>query len=259
MGLPEEVGPKTEEFLLALANVAVANVVSPPDEVAARDMIVSNALNHFKTWGGKWDPAVDKLGPSNLKIAGKFCSDTTTRARQGGAQMYTIFSVAGHPQAMRCLTISEESVKMYNRPGGYSAKERNNTDICSWCGIFALYIYKISGLRKMPAWDDLKVYGVSSEGGKLLPKERCQLTTSATPKKGDIGVIGAREVKDAAGNVIIKMGQNHHFIVTDVKNGSVDSVDGNAGASMEILTNSYQISNVLKSGGFYTPIWENCR
>ena len=46
------------------------------------------------------------------------------------------------------------------------------------------------------------------------------------------------------------MGQNHHFIVTDVKNGSVDSVDGNAGASMEILTNNYQISNVLKAADF---------
>ncbi len=259
MGLPEEVGPKSEELLLALAHMAVANVVSPADEEAAREMIVNNARNHLASWGGKWDPAVDKLGPTNPKVAGKLCANEQTRARQGGAQISTIFSVAGHKQAIRCLTISKAAVEMYTREGGYAASERNNTDIVSWCGIFALYIYKISGLKKMPAWDDLKVFGVSSEKGKLLTKEKCSLTTTAKPQRGDIGVIGAREVKDKDGKVIIKMGQNHHFIVTDVKESSVDSIDGNAGALMEIISNTYTISDVMKTGGFYTPIWENCR
>jgi hypothetical protein len=40
--------------------------------------------------------------------------------------------------------------------------------------------------------------------------------TTTKPQKGDIGVIGAREVRDSTGTVEIKMGQNHHFIVTDV-------------------------------------------
>lgn len=79
------------------------------------------------------------------------------------------------------------------------------------------------------------------------------------PDEAEAGVIGAREVKDSTGKVIIKMGQNHHFIITDVKGGSVDSIDGNAGALMEIISNSYTISDVMKTGGFYTPIWENCR
>jgi hypothetical protein len=259
MPLPEAVGPKTEEVLIAFANLAVENVISPAEETAAREFIVNNAWSHLKTWGGKWNSDIDKVGPQNLKVAGKLCADETTRARQGGPQIMTIFSIAGVPDAYKCLTISREAVKMYTRPEGYTAKERNNTDIPSWCGIFCLYIYKLSGLKKLPAWADLKVFGVSAEGKKLLPRERCHLQTTAKPKRGDIGVIGAREVRDKDGKVIVKMGQNHHFIVTDVNGGSVSSTDGNAGALMEIVSNSYEISKVLLSGGFYTPIWENCR
>ena len=92
----------------------------------------------------------------------------------------------------------------------------------------------------------------------MLSRDKCQFATSTVPKRGDIGVIGAREVRDKAGHVIIKVGQNHHVIVTDVGNGSVDSIDGNAGNLMEIVKNNYSISKVLLTGGFYTPIWENC-
>jgi hypothetical protein len=28
--------------------------------------------------------------------------------------------------------------------------------------------------------------------------------------------------------------------------------------NIEVVSNNYTISSVLKSGGFYTPIWENC-
>lgn len=231
------------------------------NEEALRAKIRDQAQWHLDCWGGKWDPKVDQVGPTKYKVAGKLCADPVTRARQGGILISTIFTIAGHPQATRCLTISEASVKMYNREGGYTASERNNTDICSWCGIFALYIYKMSGLVKLPAWDDLKVYGVSTEKGnkkKLLRREECHFATSTVPKKGDIGVIGAREVRDSTGKVIIKVGQNHHFIVTEVGKGSVKSIDGNAGALMEIIDNEYTISKVLLTGGFYTPIWENC-
>jgi hypothetical protein len=230
------------------------------NEELIRQKILNQAKWHLDNWGGKWDPEVDKPSPTKYKVAGKLCADPATRARQGGILISTVFTIAGHPQAPRCLTLSVEAEKMYNRPGGYLPSERNNTDICSWCGIFALYIYKMAGCHKLPGWDDLKVFGVSTVKGtkKLLPKEECHFATSTKPKRGDIGVIGAREVRNSKGEVIIKVGQNHHFIVTDVDGGSVKSIDGNAGNLMEIIDNSYTIPKVLLTGGFYTPIWENC-
>jgi hypothetical protein len=230
------------------------------NEEATRQKIIDHAQWHLQNWGGKWDSSVDQASPTKYKVAGKLCADPVTRARQGGVLISTIFTIAGHPQAPRCLTLSVEAEKMYNRPEGYTPSERNNTDICSWCGIFALYIYKMAGCHKLPAWDDLKVYGVSTEKGgkKLLSREKCHFATSMKPKRGDIGVIGAREVRDNTGKVIIKVGQNHHFIVTDVGNGGVKSIDGNAGSLMEIVENTYTIPKVNLTGGFYTPIWENC-
>lgn len=226
-------------------------------EELLRDKIASQARWHLNSWGGKWDSRTDKLGSN--KIAGKLCADEATRERQGGTLISYIYAVAGHPQAHKCLTISKAAVELYGR-ANYTPAERNNTDICSWCGIFALYIYKMAGLKNLPDWDSLKVHGVSTVSGtnKLLDKKLCHFSTAVVPKKGDIGVIGARAVKDKDGKVIIKVGQNHHFIVTDVGNGRVETIDGNAGALMEIVPNDYSIADILKTGGFYTPIWENC-
>ena len=254
-------GPKTFEMLDKLVKQILQVMLSPADEAEARARICHIARSHFEQWGGAWNPKIDVPGLSP-KIAGKICIDPVTRLRQGGEKIALIFSTMGVPNAARCLTLSKPAEDMYNRKGGYSANERNNTDIISWCGIFAFYTYRLSGLKKIPDWSSIKIHGISTEkvGGqsKTVPRARCHMAVTNTPKPGDIGVIGAREVRDGAGNVVIKMGQNHHFVVTEVGNGSVQTVDGNAGMYMEILKNSYSIPNVLKSGGFYTPIWENC-
>lgn len=252
-------GPKTFEMLDQFVKQILTLGISPAGEAEARDRIVHIAGAHLAQWGGAWNKD-DKLGISQ-KIAGKKCIDPVTRFRQGGAQIALFFSTMGVPNAAKCITISTAAEEMYGRK--YTPQERNNIDIASWCGIFAFYIYKLAGLKKIPNWSAIKVHGVSTHkvGGvsKAVPRELCQMQTTTTPKKGDIGVIGAREVRDKnTGEVIIKMGQNHHFIITDVVGGRVDSIDGNAGMQMEILGNNYKITDVLLSGGFYTPIWENC-
>jgi len=252
-------GPKTFEMLDALVKQVIGIVSPPVNEAEARERIVQTARSHLQQWGGSWDPNVDTLGLST-KIAGKLCIDPITRFRQGGAQIALFFSTMGVPGPAKCITISKEAEAMYGRV--YTPAERNNIDIVSWCGIFAFYIYKLSGLKKIPNWSDIKIHGISTEkvGGttKSLPLDRCQMRMTTTPQRGDIGVIGAREVRNPDGTIKIKMGQNHHFVVTDVGNGSVDSIDGNAGMSMEIAKNNYTVPNVLLTGGFYTPIWETC-
>lgn len=253
------VGPLTFEGLEEAVKLILQFAISPADEAAAREAIANIARAHLAQWGGVWDPNTDKPGLTQ-KIAGKICIDEITRLRQGGPQIALFFSTMAVPNSQKCLTISKEAVEMYGR--SYTANERNNTDIPSWCGIFAFYIYKIAGLKKIPAWSAIKVYGVSTERvngvPKQVPKERCQMKTTTKPQKGDIGIVGARPILDSNGKVIVPIGQNHHFIVTDVNGGSVSSIDGNSGARMEILSNNYTISEVIKTGGFYTPIWENC-
>lgn len=232
--------------------------MAPFNEEVLRGKILAQARWHLDNWGGVWDRNVDKVGVTKHKIAGKLCADPATRARQGGILIAHIFTIAGVSQAPKCLTLSVEAEKMYGRT--YTPAERNNTDIGSWCGIFALYVYKMAGCNKLPGWDGLKVHGVSTEKGsnKRLDRKFCHFELTGKPKKGDIGVIGAREVRNPDGSIKIKVGQNHHFIVTDVQGTSIKSIDGNAGALMEIVTGDYTKSKVMETGGFYTPIWENC-
>ncbi len=254
-------GPLTLGALEEAVKLIMQIGFPPAEESAIRDRIVNIAQAHLGQWGGEWKSGIDKPSQS-LKIAGKICIDEVTRLRQGGSQIALFFSTMGVANPQKCLTISKEAVAMYGRK--YTATERNNIDIASWCGIFAFYIYKLAGLGKIPSWSAIRIHGVSNE--KLpgstkptnVPKERCQMRTTATPKKGDIGVIGARPVFGKDGKVVTEVGQNHHFIVTDVVGKSVTSIDGNSGLNMEILGNNYAISDVLLSGGFYTPIWENC-
>jgi len=212
----------------------VTKIVSPADEMAARQRIVAtaNLLNEQFKWDGK-------ISETNPRIAGKYCCNPKTRLRQGGAQLTAIFSIAGVANAQKCLTISREAELMYQRK--YTARERNAKDIVSWCGIFAAYVYKIAGL-KISGWP-LKYYLFS-----VKPEDQLRvLGGKEIPKIGDIGVIDARG------------GRNHHFVIVGISNSLITSVDGNAGLYMEIVKkiNGYTVDGVKKHDGYFlTPIWD---
>ena len=227
------VGPMTwqavEEFLLKVTEMA-GSIVPPADQEAARQRICDTAMLMYNQFG--WNGQVD---PKNPRIAGKKCADSFTRARQGGAQIFSIFSVAGAPNPQKCLTLSKQAEQMYGRQ--YTAQERNSTDIVSWCGIFSNYVYKISGLN-ISSWPlRYSMFGMS--------KPSDELKVTMTPRRGDIGVV------DPMG------GLNHHFIVVEVQGDSLTTIDGNAGWYMEIVKNTYTLPNVKKRQGYFlTPIWE---
>ena len=105
----------------------------------------------------------------------------------------------------------------------------------SWCGIFALYVCKLSGLKMSP-WPLKYLKGDGID----------ELSVSAKPRTGDIGIVDARNTNRLT---------NHHFIVTDVQGGVVKSIDGNAGMLMEIVQNQHSISKVNSTGGFLSPVW----
>jgi len=216
--------------------------VTPPppapsgSEAAARDRIVAFATKQYLDFG--WHTNTS-FSPSNPRIAGKRCSDPSTRKRQGGNQLFDIFTTAGAPGASRCHTLSLQAEAMYAR--SYSAQERNNTDIVSWCGIFALYCYIRSGLR-------LSNWPLKYSIGK--PKAGDQFRIRGTGEQIQPGDIGIFEPSKG----------NHHFVVTAVAGDRVSSIDGNSGLLMEIVRkdNQYSIGQVRASGGgFLAPIWEN--
>ena len=227
------VGPRTydalQPFLEGLAEIVDHLIVPPEDELEARKRIVANARMMYQMY--HWGPNF-QTGPGNPRIAGKLLADSTTRLRQGGPILASIFTVAGANSA-KCMTLSPQAQAMYQRP--YTASERNAIDIVSWCGIFALYIYKISGLKMSP-WPLRYLKG----------KGQDELTVSTKPQVGDIGVVDAR----GSGKLL-----NHHFIVTEVQDGVVKSVDGNAGMLMEIVQSQHSVQKVTATGGFLSPVW----
>jgi hypothetical protein len=210
---------------------------SPAGEQAARDKIVAFAVQQYQQFG--WHSNTT-LSPSNPRIAGKRCADPPTRRRQGGPQLFDIFTVAGGPNPSRCLTLSPQAEAMYAQ-GDPPAAVRNNIDIVSWCGIFALYCHKKSGLR-MSSWP------LRFSIGKQKPGDELRLRRPGEPPQpGDIGIVNPST-------------RNHHFVVTAVSGNAVSSIDGNAGFLMEIVRKDgqYGVAQVLASGGgFLTPVWEN--
>lgn len=86
---------------------------------------------------------------------------------------------------------------MYQRQ--YTAAERNNTGIPSWCGIFTLYCLKMARLN-LSAWPfKYNPFGEPRQDDEM----RVKLPT-APPKVGDVGIV------DPIG------GSNHHFMIGEV-------------------------------------------
>jgi len=142
------------------------------------------------------------------------------------ASIYAMAQAGGS----NCLTISSEMETIYQEnPPDAAGKEKRrtaiNNDIGSWCGIFATYCYRSSGLRV--AWNDVK---------NQLPRYFDSLGATAAVRKGDIGVYDPQ--------------LNHHFLVVkDAAPGErVYSIDGNVGNPSEATVSPW---NSVISKRFY--------
>jgi hypothetical protein len=166
------------------------------------------------------------------------------RPRQGGVSLAAIYAMASAGGAS-CLTISSEMEAIYQtNPTDPKAKADRRTainqDIGSWCGIFATYCYRASGLSI--TWNDVRTQ--SQKHFDIL------LATDAV-QKGDIGVYDLQ--------------LNHHFVVIqDAAPGEfVHSIDGNVGNPDEatvspwnsVIGKRFYIRNTLatRQGRFLRP------
>lgn len=255
------VGPRTHGALAQWydkVDDAVA-LVLPIEEEGARRRIVQVAEGRLGMWG--WPPGTPPPPqPLSPKIAGSFCADESTRARQGGLALSLIFQMAGHGQASQCLTISKEAVAMYRRT--HTAQERNDTDLVSWCGLFCLAIHRWAGLRMSPWPLRIRELLAPPQPGELPKIAEWRGTTKADLRPGDVGLLSP-----------INKGRNphpHHFLVRRIEGNTIHAIDGNAGPVQSIVERTYTYQGTDASGfaliatpshgvekcAFITPIWE---
>src|SRR5262245_50819264 len=180
------VGPVTwgvlEPFVQQVLKMVDQNLGPTGDEEAQRQRIVDVAQASFENWGWGAAGAVSPDGSARIAAArGVGPSIGGVRARQGGVMLASIYAMA-QAGGSNCLSISGEMEAIYQQnPQDAAGKEKRrlaiNNDIGSWCGIFATYCYRASGLKV--GWYDVK---------NQLPKYFDSLGSNAAVRKGDIGV-----------------------------------------------------------------------
>ena len=212
------VGPVTwgrlEPFLKQLLGIVDQNFNASQDDEIQRQRIVDIAQASFESWGWGDKGTVTPDGSPRIAAARGYGTQQTasSRPRQGGVALASIYALANAGGA-NCLNIASDIEAIYQQdpkktPGRREAL--NQRDIGSWCGIFATYCYRASGLQI--SWNDVKLQ---------LPSCFESLAANVAVRKGDIGVYDPQT--------------NHHFIViADAAPGQhVYSIDGNVGNPSE--------------------------
>ena len=243
------VGPITwaelEPFVQQVLKMIDGSLPPSTDEAAHRQRIVDIAEASFANWGWGATGAVTPDGSPRIAAArGVGPSIGGSRARQGGVMLAAIYAVAQAGGA-NCLTISSGMEAIYQQnPADEAGKAKRrlaiNNDIGSWCGIFATYCYRSSGLQI--TWNDVK---------QQLPKYFDSLGPNAAVQQGDIGVYDLR--------------LNHHFLVVKPAGPGerVHSIDGNVGNPSEstvspwnsVISRRFSLRATLasKGGKFLRP------
>lgn len=190
----------------------------PAAELELRNRVVQTALMLHAQFG--WPAGVETYAPQNPRIAANKMASMTPMPghpgyfpRQGGVSLATIFRMAGAPESWKCLMISQEAYENYHkRPKPTPSTWRNQLDIPSWCGIFALYCLKISGL-KVPGWNG------NSLGA--APYTMRAVNEQPPPQAGDIA---------------LRREGMHHMIIVEVRrNNQLVTIEGNEGVYQSII------------------------
>lgn len=213
----------------------------PPLEAGRRQMVVQSAMAAATIMG--WSSETSPPPEGSLAIATRFLAkEGGGRGRQGAGHLAAIFTAAGLPTAST-VNVGQGCARFRNgneecSADAYKAK-RNQSDIVSWCGIFALSVVRTVGIP-VGGWLN----------GNVAANKGFRLISPAEVQPGDIGINEP-------------VGRNHHFIVIDRKGDQLWSVDGNAGAFLSILGRTYRmlapdstrrdVSNVINHRGEMMP------
>jgi peptidoglycan hydrolase-like protein with peptidoglycan-binding domain len=219
------VGPLTWAQLEPLVQAIKKIAPIPTDEAAAGERIVAGAEAALAAWG--WT-ANDAYSPINPKIAAAKCADASSpaRPRQGGQSLAQIFAVAQAPgnYQQRCPTISGDAVSKWQDQTMAGTQWRNANDLCAWCGIFCVYVLRVTGFTIPNGWGSQQTYVKEAQAAFWKKGSGSVYRLFTNPAEAFRGCVG----------VINPSGRNHHFIVTGNDGGSITSIDGNSsGFGME--------------------------
>lgn len=207
------VGPKTWGVLEALIAQIIGTVAPPPGNRTTSglgDKVVATAEASLAKWG--WTLG-SQPSPSLERIAAALCADPASprRPRQGGMGLQKIFQDANASGAYigRCPTITAQAVQKWQEMD--AGAWRNANDLCAWCGIFCIYVYRTAGIHVPGGW--------AQHSKNVFDSTVFQrITDYSAVFPGCIGVVSG----------ISPGGRNHHFIVTSNTNDRMESIDGNA-------------------------------
>jgi len=247
-----KVGPKTLEALKKFIEAFlkhIDNLEPPPSEQAARDRIVDIATRMHAMHG--WRES-DKLGKDRQRIAMNYQADSKTKERQGGAILAQIAMLTGNPgiKPQNCLYISDDDVKRY-------ANALPPTDLGKWCAAFVFAVYKLAGL-KIGFWPMVSTVTAKKNQIPLFKT----VTKPNDIKPGDYGASNWGKDPNTGKN-----GENHHFLVVEVKGDQLTTIEGNVNLFINehfapltiVKRNKYTISGIMKDpqkdSGFGRPIW----
>ena len=224
------------DYYYKLLDKLIELVVPPESIAAARQRVVDTALAHLSLWGWSQNPSEHfKADPISPRIAGREWAIKELKSRQGGLSLAKIFQIAGSADATKCPRLTQRAWDMYHSQGDWlgrkhTAKERNSTDIPSWCGILVNYIFKVSGL-KLRNWERTLSYSSDVTTPAAAPDfyllDGPSVSTLLEP--GDVGLASPA-------------GRFHHFLITSVGQNQVGTVDGNDGFQQTIIKRTYGIS-----------------
>jgi len=185
----------------------------PPGKQAGAELgasVVATAEAVLAKWG--WT-ASSQPSQSLERIAAALCANPSSpnRPRQGGLALQKIFQDANVPGAYigRCPTITAQAVQKWQEMD--AGNWRNANDLCAWCGIFCIFVYRTAGINVPGGW---------AQHSKNVFDDAVfqRITSYSAVFPGCIGVVSG----------IKPGGRNHHFIVTSNANDRMESIDGNA-------------------------------
>lgn len=231
------VGPITMTFLKPLFDLLdhAGKRVVPNREEALRDQIVKQALAHEAAWG--WNHPANSPPAESHRISLRRMVDTVTRARHGGLSLLVIMLGGGAPPqyTLRAPTIPAGMAQGELDKGDLEndailySQQRNNKDILSWCGVFALYVLRRAGIT-VQGW---------AESGGLTSQVATDKDSPDTNRP--LRLISPSEVRRGDIGVMSPAGRNHHFIVVERNGSELKTVDGNAGGHHSIVKQTYTL------------------
>lgn len=207
-----------------------------PQEAIKRQAIIQSAAAACAVMGWNNPVAAPPEGAQNIALR-FLAQEDQGRARQGGPALSAIMKMggAGAGAEQAALEVAAGCARFRRKKdecseADYSKKRKEGIDMFSWCGVFALSIFRTVGVN-VPGWTN----------GNIQKNPGFRLIAPADVQPGDVGIASPA-------------GRNHHFIVIARNGPELLSIDGNAGLFHSIVQGKYGLQRPNSPHAAESPI-----